>query len=385
MDWRFQPGELALQRDPPAWHRVAVLALCLLVVVSLRPTAVGAASTPVWLCKPARAPNPCKSPLKTTLVTPSGEPIRVETLRPARRPEVDCFYVYPTVSDDATPNSDLTIDPEQSSIALFQAAPYAQHCRIFAPMYRQITLAALFSGKSATAEMRQTAYSGVATAWRTYLTKYNRGRGVVLIGHSQGALMLRRLINEQIDPKPALRKRIISAVLLGSNVLVPKGRVKGADFEHIPPCTSAKQIRCLVAFSTFNAPVPPDALFGRPGQTLLGVNHAPGDPSRQRVVCVNPARPAGGQAPLRTMYPTKPFAPGTTIGATDPSPLRPAVSTPWYELDGAYTGRCVTSNNANVLQLTDAPGSKHLAAVPSAMWGLHVQDGNIALATSRVS
>ena len=177
MDSRFQSGELAPQRDPPSWHRVTVLVVCLLVVFGLLPPAEGVASKPVWLCKPAKVTNPCESPLKTTLVRPSGEPIRVETVAPARRPKVDCFYVYPTVSDDPTPNSDLTIDPEHSSIALFQAAPYSQHCRIFAPMYRQITLAALFSGQSATAQMRQTAYAGVASAWRTYLTKYSRNRG----------------------------------------------------------------------------------------------------------------------------------------------------------------------------------------------------------------
>ena len=43
-------------------------------------------------------------------------------------------------------NSDLSIDPEERSIALYQAARYSQHCRVFAPMYRQVTLAALFNG-----------------------------------------------------------------------------------------------------------------------------------------------------------------------------------------------------------------------------------------------
>ena len=79
------------------------------------------------------------------------------------------------------------------------------------------------------------------------------------------------------------------------------------------------------------------------------------------------------------MYPTKPFAPGTTLGSTDTRPPGQGVSTPWYELDGAYSGRCVASNKANVLQITDAPGSTHLPAVPAAMFGLHVHDANIAL------
>ena len=60
-----------------------------------------------------------------------------------RKRKIDCFYVYPTVSDDKSTNSDLPIDPEERSIALYQAARYSQHCRVFAPMYRQVTLQAI--------------------------------------------------------------------------------------------------------------------------------------------------------------------------------------------------------------------------------------------------
>ena len=53
--------------------------------------------------------------------------------------------------------------------------------------------------------MRSQAYADVREAWRTYLRKYNHGRGVVLIGHSQGSFVLRQLIAEEIDRKPAVR------------------------------------------------------------------------------------------------------------------------------------------------------------------------------------
>ena len=62
-------------------------------------------------------------------------------------------------------------------------------------------------------------------AWREYLARDNRGRGVVLIGHSQGTRMLRRLIREEIDPSPAARGRLVSAMLLGGNVIVRRGEV----------------------------------------------------------------------------------------------------------------------------------------------------------------
>ena len=124
---------------------------------------VGAAAAKdqtVWLCKPGLADNPCKPGLSTTQISPTGEVLGTSQPK-AKKPKVDCFYVYPTVSDDKSRNSDLSIDPEERSIALYQAARYSQRCRVFAPMYRQITLQALFSGQPVTEEESALAYGDV--------------------------------------------------------------------------------------------------------------------------------------------------------------------------------------------------------------------------------
>jgi Protein of unknown function (DUF3089) len=321
----------------------------------------------VWLCKPGEQPDPCRNGLKTTVFSPSGEQLGVKDPHRGRL-RLDCFYVYPTVSDQQTTNANRQIDPEERSIALYQAARYSQECRVFAPMYRQLTLHALFSGEPITDEARQIAYSTAAHAWRTYLRDYNHGRGVVLIGHSQGSFVLRQLISEQIDPNPALRRRLVSALLLGGNVTVKHGRAAGGDFENVRACRSRDQLHCVVAFSTFNGPVPADAVFGR--TTLPG----------QEVLCTNPAALAGGPAKLTTVYPTKPFAPGTTIGAATTAVGLPDLdaATPWTE-SRAYRGECSSANGADVLQLADRPGAPHLLSLPDASWGVHLADANIAL------
>src|SRR4051812_15332095 len=103
--------------------------------------------TTTWLCKPGIADNPCAPGFATTLISPSGGIVGTTTPKPdANRKKTDCFYVYPTVSDDKSTNSDLSIDPEERSIALYQAARYGLDCRVFAPMYRQVTLQALLTG-----------------------------------------------------------------------------------------------------------------------------------------------------------------------------------------------------------------------------------------------
>jgi hypothetical protein len=192
---------------------------------------------------------------------------------------------------------------------------------------------------------------------------------VVFIGHSQGSFILRALIARQIDAKARLRGKILSALLLGGQVTVADGSSTGGDFDHIPACHERSQLHCVVGFSTFDAPVPDDAVFGR--TTLPG----------QEVLCTNPAALGGGSAPLRTVYPSKPFAPNTSIGAATRLVGFPVVdtSTRWIQANGAYTGTCSSADGADVLQITPQDGAPDLRAVPNAAWGLHLADANIAL------
>jgi hypothetical protein len=234
-------------------------------------------------------------------------------------------------------------------------------------MYKQVTLSGIFG--TVTPQMASTAYQSALAGWKTYLKKYNDGRPFVLIGHSQGSFVLRQLIAQKIDPNKSLRRRLVSAILLGGNVTVNKGSDRGGDFQNIRTCHSATQLRCVVAFSTYNAPVPQDSVFGR--------STTPG----QHVVCRNPAAISGGSGQLKTIMPSTPFAPGTTIGAATQAvgfPM-PSVSTPWIEYDQAYTGACSPADGANVLQISGAPGVPKLNPVPDATWGLHLTDANIAL------
>ena len=344
---------------------LATLALSLFAVPAL------AQAKTVWLCNATRAHDLCKPDLTTTLLSNSGTPIGVRHIR-AQKTRFDCFYVYPTVSDDTTPNSDLSIDPEERSIALYQAARYSQYCRVFAPMYRQITLTQLLKGSNTiTAAMSNTGYGSALSGWKDYLKTYNKGRPFILIGHSQGSYTLRQLIATQIDPKPKLRKRLVSAFLLGGNVLVKQGKDVGGDFKHIPACRTASSTTCVIAFSTFNAPVPSGSLFGRTTGSIVQT------PARgTSVLCDYP-----GSQQLSTVLPSATFAPKSTIGTASAGIGYPAFSvhTTWVQFDTAWTGRCSSADNAHVLQIHDRPGAVQLHPIPDATWGLHLADANIAL------
>jgi hypothetical protein len=361
--------------------RLALAAASLLACVALAaPSAAPAAST-TWLCKPGLKNDPCTFGLDTTRTTPSGKVLGTQKVRRARDRKVDCFYVYPTVSDEKGPQASKAIRPELRAIARFQAARYSRDCRVFAPVYRQITLQGIGVGGSGgvTAAITESAYRDVRDAWREYLRRDNDGRGVVLIGHSQGTFQLRRLIKEEIDPKASARRRLVSALLLGGNVLVRKGSDRGGDFKRIRACRSRDQLGCVVAFSIFNAPVPEDARFGRTGGRSFSAP-VPGT----EVLCTNPAALGGGSAPITPVFPTEPFPTSTTIGLGNSAigfrfPDPKVITTPWVSTPRAYRASCSSKGGADVLQVKSRNGAPVLTPLPDPTWGLHLTDANLPL------
>ena len=192
----------------------------------------------IWLCRPGTRANPCVTSGTATSIDAQGAR-RVVRFPSRGTPPVDCFYVYPTVSNQKTVNATLSIDPEERAVATIQASRFSQVCRVFAPMYRQLTRAAIFGQVGpVTLASRDLALGDLKAAWRDYLRRYNHGRGVVLIGHSQGSFMLVRLIAAEVDPKPSVRRRLISALLPGTAVQVPAGKGVGGSFRHVPACRS---------------------------------------------------------------------------------------------------------------------------------------------------
>jgi Protein of unknown function (DUF3089) len=353
-------------RDRMDARRILLAGLAVLAVALVAPA--GASAKVVWLCKPGMRANPCEPSLTTTVFSPTGKRLGVRHVQPAKRRRADCFYVYPTVSDQQQPQATQVVDDVLRSIVLQQTARYSRDCRVFAPVYRQVTIQGLLNPSTVTQEMRNQGYADVREAWRTYLRKYNHGRGVILVSHSQGTFVLRKLIAEEIDGRVAARRRLVSAVLLGGDVTVKKGGDRGGDFKHVRACRSRNQLGCVIAFSTYNDTPPPNSLFGR--------TSAPG----REVLCTNPAALDGGAAKLSPVYATKRFA-ESVIGAEANLALAtlPHPNTPWATIPGGVTGRCSRAGGANVLRVTVVNKGFNPPALPDATWGLHLVDANVAL------
>jgi len=315
------------------------------------------------------------------VITPDGQFTR-ETWTSDPNAPIDCFYVYPTVSTDPTPNSDMIADEAERNVVRQQFARFGSKCRLYAPMYRQITLAGLrtrLTGAAAAPLERGVQYDDVLDAWKYYLEHDNRGRGFVFVSHSQGSYILLRLIHEEVDGKP-VQAQMVSAILLGATLAVPRGKDAGGAFEHIPLCRSASQTGCVIVYSSFRSTVPP------PANTLFG-KVADGN---MTAACTNPAALGGGSGELHAYLSTK----GQTIvGAMPPkawvNPERP-VDTPWVSVPGMLTARCTSNENAAYLEVTvhpdpsgrrtdDIRGDLAIGGQVQPNWGLHLIDVNLSM------
>ena len=315
------------------------------------------------LCGPAHPPTPPPTPRGAVLTAAHGS-TTVEAATATDDPPVDCFYVYPTVSTQDTAVANLDIDPEQIAVAKAQASRFSQVCRVFAPMYRQRTIPGIF-GEKATAAESAYAYDDVKNAWEDYLANDNDGRGVILIGHSQGSFVLTELIAKQIETDPATRRLIVSAMLLGGNVTVPDGKKVGGSFQHLPECTADTQTGCVVAYSAFSGTPVEGARFGKAEDG-------------RHVVCTNPAALGGGSAALHPAFVTG----ESLLGSVDLGDVK--VSTPWVGYPGLFTGECRSNATHTWLQITahrSGPDDTRpeLAEPLGPTWGLHLVDVNIAM------
>ena len=312
-----------------------------------------------WLCWPDRAGDPCQRDLGATTVAADGS-TKPDPFQPATDPKVDCFYVYPTISSDPEVNSDLVPGVAENLVAEAQAARFRSQCRLYAPVYRQVTLAGLF-GKTSTDAAREIAYGDVADAWHQYLANDNHGRGVILIGHSQGSGVLTRLISEQIDPSPSERALLVSALLIGSPVVVPDGKDVGGDFTHVPLCRKEGQTGCAINYSTFAADSPPaDTSFFAKDRSGKG-----------RAGCTNPAALAGGSGELDSYV----GAGGKLVDAS----IKASITTQYLHYAGWASASCVRTGPFDYLAVTlptasGDPRPHHIDPLPTADWGLHLVD-----------
>jgi hypothetical protein len=321
-----------------------------------------------WLCRPGRD-DACAVDMRATVVHADGTTAMEDWAAEPNAP-IDCFYVYPTVSTDSTPNSDMSPDAAELRVVHQQFARFASVCRPYAPSYRQVTLAGLrtmMAGRAAGGLSQGLGYDDVRDAFRYYLEHDNDGRGFVLIGHSQGSYVLTQLIRQEIDGRP-VQERLVSALLLGATVPVADGA-----FGSIRLCRAESQTGCLISYVSFRSTSPP------PESTRFGRTTEPG----LVAACTNPAALAGGRADVHAYL----SGGGTSIvgqRGVEPWASHVEVETPFVSVPGLLTAECKTNENATYLDVTvngdpSDPRVDNISGDLTPDWGLHLIDVNLGM------
>jgi pimeloyl-ACP methyl ester carboxylesterase len=282
-----------------------------------------------WVCRPDLPSDACRGDLTTTVIAADGTRT-IEPHAPARDATVDCFYIYPTVDLSIIPGNHVDFS-DLSTIrrtAAAQIARLSEVCNVFAPLYRQATIATYFSTKGDQKHFFDVAYSDVAAAFDAYLARFARGHKLVIIGHSQGSQMAARLLQERFDRDPAMRARLLVAMPIGFTVDIPNGATTGGTFTTLAPCKGAGETGCVLSYLSIRDGDSPNKLTNRV-------------PEGHHALCVSPT----ARATLReSVFPTPKDA------------KRLGVTTPYVAVKDFYAAHCTDDRDGrDYLALKEVP------------------------------
>jgi hypothetical protein len=184
----------------------------------------------------------------------------------------DIFCLYPTLllgvnSNAVTQAINPTHKVAANLVLQWEMTAYSQFGRIYAPYYRQGNLATFFPTTSSAqqAGVLDTAITDVLAAFDYYMQNYNQGKKVILVGHSQGSMVLGMMLRQmEINPayQPYLSKIFLS-VLMGTETgpWTQQSSNTGGWWQNIPICQNISDTACIMTWGTHR--------YGTPLQTLV--------------------------------------------------------------------------------------------------------------------
>lgn len=217
-----------------------------------------------------------------------------------KAPPFAVFFVHPTsYLNRSSWNAPLGNggDPEAERIARIylrgMASPFNAASEIWAPRYRQATMGAFLTDIPEANQAIDAAYADVREAYRYFLSSLDPDTPIVLAGHSQGALHLKRLLAEEVRGSP-VAERLVAAYVVGWPISVQHD-LPAMGF---PACAAPDQAGCVISWVSFAEPADPASLLTiYATSTALDGARSGSSP----ILCTNPLTGAfGGGAPAST-------------------------------------------------------------------------------------
>jgi hypothetical protein len=244
-----------------------------------------------WLCKPG-VEGPCTENLDGVEILLDGS-VQAFDGAPLEAPEVDCFYLYPTMDLRAGAGLHTNVDDREGpqKATRSQATYFSEVCAVWAPLYRQMTFGTYFAREEVQETCRDSAFADVRAAFERFLTERGSGRPFVLYGHSQGAQHASRLLDEVVEEDDVLNDLLVAALPIGWRITTQRDERVGGSFDHTPLCSNSAESGCVIAYRSFAE-----------GEEIPEIRAEL--PDDEVYACVNPADPAqsGGVTVDRAIF-----------------------------------------------------------------------------------
>lgn len=271
-------------------------------------TAEAYADPALWISRPGQAGDPSRwNPAGT-----KPEPVAAAV-----------FFVHPTsYLDKASWNAPVADRSSRDLAATFVqglASPFGGAAQLWAPRYRQATFGAFLSDKPEAIQALDLAYGDVAAAFDRFIAQVPAGQPIVLVGHSQGAYHLRRLLKDRVAGHP-LAKRIAAAYVIGWPISLDHD----LPLLGLPACAAPDQSGCVVSWLSFGEPADPKMALAAYARRPALDGKPPGG---SKFLCSNPLTGAiGGSAAasanLGSLKPDKETRTATLIVGAVPAACR---------------------------------------------------------------
>lgn len=162
----------------------------------------------------------------------------------------DLFIVCPTVDLGTDGHTNMSLTDENikgnfTGALNMQRGIYEKNCRMYAPYYRQATLADYTLPRQDAAAYFDLAYSDVRAAFLYYMHHENNGRPFVLSGFSQGAEMCLRLLKE-FGNENFVKNNMVACYAIGWR-FTPQ---EAAEYPYIQPAKGADDLGKVIIFNS---------------------------------------------------------------------------------------------------------------------------------------
>lgn len=162
----------------------------------------------------------------------------------------DLFIVCPTVDLGTGGNKNMSLADNEAKKNFYGALNmergiYEQHCRMYAPYYRQAVLADYDLPANEAESYFNLAYKDVRAAFLYYMQHENGGRPFVLAGFSQGAEMCLRLLKE-FGNEDFVKSNMVACYAIGWR-FTPQ---EAAEYPYIQSAKCADDLGKVIIFNS---------------------------------------------------------------------------------------------------------------------------------------